>query len=34
MYVGFKQIDPNVDPSINLHDEYKQALQLFKAGMK
>ncbi len=34
MYVGFKQIDPNVDPSIKLHDEYKQALQLFKAGMK
>jgi Tfp pilus assembly protein PilF len=34
MYVGFKQIDPDVDPSIKLHDEYKQALQLFKAEMK
>jgi len=29
MYVGLKQMDPNLDPGIDLENEYKTALDLF-----
>jgi len=30
MYVGFKQLDPEVDPEMDLEDEYQQALGIWK----
>ena len=30
LYVGLKQTDPDLDPGVNLQDEYKTALEIFK----
>jgi hypothetical protein len=30
MYAGFKQLDPEVDPEMDLEDEYQQALGIWK----
>jgi len=33
MYVGFKEVEPELDPGISLHEEYRQAVAMFEAGL-